>query len=152
MVNTTVFPGTGPTIHERAVAILLGPKSPECELRGDEFAYLVVGGTGGHLYYKKGEAGHWVLIANWCFYGTYLAVRFRKAKWLRPMYHRLFARMHYQVLSFGPYGIEVVGTSGEKLNSRIFRLSPPGAFEQVMGEKFGFSEEHIASLARELDL
>ena len=73
-------------------------------------------------------------------------VRYRKPAWLRPMYETLFARMNFVATIFDDRSIEIVGIDGQILRSRRFRLSPPSAFNRVMSEKFGFSEEQIQFL------
>ena len=140
------------TIHKFAVAHLLSEYDSEFILTHGNFAYRVKGGENGHLYYKKGNNDNWVLIANWCFYGLYIVVRYRKPIWLRPMYQTLFASMNFVATIFNDYSIEIVGTDGQILRSRRFRLSPPSAFNKVMSEKFGFPEEHIQLLKKEMDL
>ena len=139
-------------IHKFAVALLLSRHESELILTQDKFAYRVKGGEDGHLYYKKGNNDNWILIANWCFYGLYIVVRYRKPIWLRPMYTSLFTKMHFVSVAFDDYSIEIVGTDGQILRSRRFRLSPPLAFDKVMSEDFGFSEEKIQLLKKEMDL
>jgi hypothetical protein len=140
------------SIHRIAVASILGPDKSERELRQGRYAYLVKGGSSGYLDYKRPGTDHWVSIANWGFYGSYMAVRYRKPIWLRPMYHYLFSNMNYTITSFDQYSIRLLGTNGEILSSRIFRLSPPGAVMSVLKEKFNFGEEQISELQRELNL
>jgi hypothetical protein len=60
--------------------------------------------------------------------------------------------MNFVSTTFDDYSIEIVGTDGQILRSRRFRLSPPSAFNKVMSEKFGFPEEHIQLLKKEMDL
>ena len=139
------------SIHELAVAILLSRYDSELILTQESYAYRVKGGQDGHLYYRKRNS-EWILIANWCFYRLYIVVRYRKPVWLRPMYETLFARMNFVSTIFDDYSIEIVGTDGQILRSRRFRLSPPSAFNKVMSEKFGFSEEKIQLLKKEMDL
>jgi len=139
-------------IHELASAILLGDRSSEFILTQGKYAYRVRGESDGHLYYKKGASDNWVLIANWCFYGLYIVVRYRKPVWLKPMYQSLFAKMNFVSVSFFDHSIELVGTEGEILTSRRFRLSPPFALNKVMTEKFGYSEEKIEALRSKLNL
>lgn len=131
------------TIHKFAVTLLLSRYEAECILMQDNYAYRVKGGADGHLYYRKGETGNWVLITNWCFYGLYIVVRYRKPVWLRPMYESLFAKMSFVSVNFQDYSIELVSSDGQTLRSRRFRLSPPSAFGKVMSEKFGYSEEQV---------
>ena len=95
---------------------------------------------------KKGHSDKWVLIANWCFYGLYIVVRYRKPVWLRPMYKGLFTKMNFVSITFQDYSIKLVGSDGQTLQSRRFRLSPPSAFDKVMSEKFGYPEEQIQLL------
>jgi len=134
------------TIHKFASTLLLGRYDSEFILTQGNFAYRVKGGDGGCLYYKKGDSGEWVLIANWCFYGLYIVVRYRKPVWMRPMYRSLFAEMNFVSVTFQDYSIELVGSDGETLRSRRFRLIPPSAFNEVMSEKFGYPEEQIQFL------
>ncbi len=140
------------TIHEFAVAHLLGESNSELTLVQGNYAYKVSGGKGGLLYYRKGAKNDWILIANWCFYGLYIAVRYRKPVWLRPMYKSLFDRMNFVSVAFDDYSIELLGTDGQKLRSRKFRLSPPKALDKVMSEKFGYFEEKIRLLKKEMHL
>ena len=146
------FHATNEAIHRCAVALLLSRYDSELILTQGNFAYQVKGGKDGHLYYRKGVNGQWVLIANWCFYGLYIVVRYRKPMWLRPMYESLFAKMNFVSITFQDYSIESVGSDGEILRSRRFRLSPPTAFDKVMSEQFGFSEEKLQLLKKEMDL
>lgn len=134
------------TIHELAATLLLGSQESEITLSQGNYAYRVKGGDDGYLRYKKGETGKWVLIANWCFYGLYIVVRYRKPVWLRLMYRSLFAKMNFVSTTFKDYSIELVGSDGQTLQSRKFRLSPPLAFNKVMSEKFGYAQEQIQSL------
>ena len=137
------------TIHKFAATLLLSRYETECILTQDKYAYKVKGGKSGHLYYRKGN-GEWILVANWCFYGLYIVVRYRKPVWLRPMYETLFARMNFVSTIFDDYSIELVGTDGHILRSRRFRLSPPSALDKVMSEEFGYTEEKIQHLKAEL--
>ncbi|MBI2830237.1 MAG: hypothetical protein HYX81_03665 [Chloroflexi bacterium] len=139
-------------IHTVAVDILLGERDLQMTLSQGSFAYCVRGGSGGHLYYRKRVNDEWVLIANWCFYGLYIVVRYRKPVRLRPMYETLFTRMHFASVTFEEYSIKLLGSDGEVLRSRRFQLIPPSAFRKVMSEKFGFSEEKIESLQAEMGL
>jgi len=131
------------TIHRFAVTLLLSSYSSKYALTQGSYTYRVKGGDDGYLYYKKGNDGNWVLIANWCFYGLYIVVRYRKPVWLRPMYESLFAKMSFVSVNFQDYSIELVSSDGQTLRSRRFRLSPPSAFGKVMSEKFGYSEEQV---------
>lgn len=140
------------TIHRFATTYLLSRYESELILTQSKYAYRVMGGKGGHLYYKKGNNDNWIIIANWCFYGLYIVVRYRKPVWLRPMYESLFAKMNFVSTIFDEYSIEIVGTDGQILRSRRLRLSPPSALDKVMSEKFGFSEERIQLLKKELNL
>ena len=133
-------------VHELASAILLGRWSSEFMLSQGRYTYRVGGGTDAHLYYRKGASDNWILIANWCFYGLYIAVRYRKPVWLRPMYRSLFARMNFAGVTFFDHSVELVGTEGEVLRGRKFRLSPPSALAKVMSEKFGYTQEKIEEL------
>ena len=146
------FDALDKTIHKFAVAVLLGGYDSEFILTQGNFAYLVKGGKDGHLYYKKGNSNNWILIANWCFYGLYIVVRYRKAIWLRPMYNSLFTKMNFRTITFNDRSIELVSSDGLTLRSRRFRLSPPSAFDKVMLEQFGFPEEKIQCLKAELGL
>ena len=131
------------SIHKFAVAVLLSRDDSEFTLTQGNFAYRVKGGDDGYLCYKKENSDKWVLIANWCFYGLYIVVRYRKPVWLRPMYKSLFAKMNFVSIAFQDYSIELVGSDGQTLRSRRFRLSPPSAFNRVMSERFGYSEKKI---------
>jgi len=144
-INHT-FDVSDDTIHKLAVTILLCRYDSELILTQGDFAYRVKGGDDGHLYYKKGNNDKWVLIANWCFYGLYIVVRYRKPVWLRPMYKSLFAKMNFLSIAFQDYSIELVDSGEQTLRSKRFRLSPPSAFDEVMTEKFGYSQEQIQSL------
>lgn len=133
-------------IHELAAAILLGERDAEFILSQGKYAYRVKGGKDGHLYYKKRASDNWTLIANWCFYGLYIVVRYRRPVWLKPMYQSLFAKMNFVSVTFLDHSIELVGTEGEILRSRKFRLSTPSALSKVMTEKFGYSQEKVEEL------
>ncbi len=133
-------------VHELASAILLGRRSSEFMLTQGKYTYRVRGGGGGHLYYRKGTGDNWILIADWCFYGLYIAVRYRRPLWLRPMYQSLFAKMNFVSVTFFDHGVELVGTEGEVLKGRKFRLSPPTALTKVMSEKFGYTQEKTEDL------
>jgi len=146
MIQNYNFEVSDDAIHKLASTILLSKYDSEYVLTQSNFAYRVKGGDGGYLYYKKGDSGSWVLIANWCFYGLYIVVRYRKPLWLRPMYEKLFAKMNFVSVVFNDYSIELVGSEGEILQSRRFRLSPPSAFNRVMSENFGYSEDQIQLL------
>jgi hypothetical protein len=139
-------------IHELASAILLGDPSSEFVLTQGKYAYRVRGGSDGCLYYKKGASDNWILIANWCFYGLYIVVRYRKPVWLKPMYQKLFAKMNFVSVTFFDHSIELIGTEGEILSSRRLRLSPPSALSKVMTEKFGYTQERIEELEATLCL
>ena len=140
------------TIHEVAASILLSKCETEFTLIQGNFAYKVTGGASGDLYYKNVNRDDWILIANWCFYGLYIVVRYRKPLWLRPMYKCLFTKMNFKSISFEDYSIELTGSNGEILRSRRFRLSPPSAFKRVMSEQFGYNKEQIQSLKAEIGL
>jgi hypothetical protein len=133
-------------VHELASAILLGDSSSEFVLTQGKYAYRVRGGSGGHLYYEKGASDNWVLAANWCFYGLYIVVRYRKPVWLKPMYQNLFAKMNFVSATFFDHSIELVGTEGEILKGRKFRLSPPSALSKIMTENFGYTQEKLEEL------
>ena len=139
-------------IHKFASTVLLSKYDKELILRQGNFAYRVNGGNDGFLYYTKGNSDNWILIANWCFYRLYMVVRYRKPVWLRPMYESLFAKMNFVSTIFDEDSIEIVGTDGQILRSRRFRLSPPLALDKVMSEKFGYTEEKIQHLKAELGL
>jgi hypothetical protein len=133
-------------IHELAPAILLGDRSSEFMLTQGKYAYRVRGGSDGHLYYRKGASDNWILIANWCFYGLYIVVRYRKPVWLKPMHQSLFAKMNFVSVTFFDHSIELVGTEEKILRGRRFRLSPPSALSKVMTEKFGYTQEKVEEL------
>jgi hypothetical protein len=139
-------------VHELASAILLSERSSEFTLSQGRYVYRVRGGKDGYLYCKKRVSDDWILIANWCFYGLYIVVRFRKPVWLRPMYRSLFAKMNFVSVNFFDHSIELVGTEREILRSRRFRLSPPSALTKVMAREFGYSEEKIETLRSKLNL
>jgi hypothetical protein len=138
--------------HELAVAILFSHQNSELILTQDKYAYRVRGGSDGYLYYKTGASDNWILIANWCFYGLYIVVRYRKRIWLRPMYQSLFAKMNFVSVSFFDHSIELVGTEGQIVRSRRFRLSPPFGLSKVMTEKFGYTQEKVEELKAKLHL
>lgn len=138
-------------IHEFATNILLGKQDIEGVLAQGEYSYKVKGGECGCLCYRKGNRD-WIMIANWCFYGLYIVVRYRKPLWLRPMYQSLFAKMNFVSVTFQDHAIEIAGKGGEVLSSRRFRLSPPLAFEEVMTEKFGYSPQSVENLKLELNI
>jgi len=146
MTTNHNFDVSDDTIHKFAVAILLSGQDSEFILTQGNFAYQVKGGDDGYLRYKKGDGDKWVLIANWCFYGLYIVVRYRKPIWLSPMYESLFAKMNFASITFKDHSIELMASDGQTLRGRRFRLSPPSAFEKVMAEKFGYPEEQIQSL------
>ena len=138
--------------HEMAATILLSERDTESIITRGKYAYRVRGGRDGYLYYKRLASDDWILIANWCFYGLYIVVRYRKPVWLRPMYRSLFAKTHFVSVNFFDRSIELVGTAGEVLRSRRFRLSPPDALTKVMAREFGYSEEKIETLRSKLNL
>lgn len=138
--------------HDLAATIVLSERDTESIITRDEYAYRVRGGKDGYLCYRKRASDNWVLTANWCFYGLYIVVRYRKPVWLRPMYRRLFARMNFVSVTFFDHSIELVGTEGETLRSRRFRLSPPVALDKVMTEKFGYTREKADELKAKLHL
>jgi hypothetical protein len=133
-------------IHELASAILLSDRSSEFMLTQCKYAYRVRGGSDGHLYYRKGASDNGILIANWCFYGLYIVVRYRKPVWLKPMYQSLFAKMNFVSVTFFDHSIELGGTKGEILRGRKFRLSSPSALSKVITEKFGYTQEKVEEL------
>jgi len=137
-------------IHEFASLILLSGQESEVMFTQGEYSYKVKGGEDGHLYYRKGNRD-WVLIANWCFYGLYIVVRYRKPTWLRPLYRSLFRQMNFVSVTFDDSSIELVGTDGEILRGRRLRLSPPSAFREVMTSKFGYTEEEAEALKVKLN-
>jgi len=137
-------------IHELAAAILLSKEDSEIVLAQGEYSYKVKGGEDGYLCYRKGNR-NWVLIANWCFYGLYIVVRYRKPLWLRPMYRSLFNQMNFTSVTFGDSSIELVGTDGEILRGRRLRLCPPSAFREVMTSKFGYTQEEAEALKVKLN-
>ena len=139
-------------IHELAPSILLSEQSSEFTLSQGKYAYRIRGESDGYLHYKKGASDNWILIANWCFYGLYIVVRYRKPVWLKPMYQSLFAKMNFVSVSFFDHSIELVGTEGEILRGRRFRLSPPSALSEVMTEKFSYTQEKVEELKAKLYL
>jgi len=140
------------SIHRFALSHLLSKYDSELILTQGNFGYLVKGGKDGHLYYKKGNSHNWVLIANWCLYGLYIVVRYKKAVWLRSMYNSLFTKMNFRTITFNDHSIELVGSEGQTLRSRRFRLSPPSAFNRVMSEQFGLPEDQIQFLKTKMGL
>jgi len=140
------------SIHKFAVALLLSQYSSKFILTQGNFFYLVMGGKDGYLYYKKCNRDEWILIANWCFYGLYMVIRYRKATWLKQMYKILFTRMNFTSVTFDDYSIELIGSDGQKMRSRRFRLSPPLAFNKVMSEQFSFTKDKIQFLKSEFGL
>ncbi len=146
MTTNRSFDISNESIHKFAITILLSKYELELILTQGNFAYRVKGGKSGHLYYKKSNSDNWILVANWCFYGLYIVVRYRKPVWLRPMYKRLFTEMNFVSITFQDYSIELVDSDGQTLQSRRFRLSPPSAFNKVMSEKFGYPEKEIQLL------
>jgi len=139
-------------IHELAPAILLGKQSSEFTLNQSKYAYRVKGGKDGYLYYKKRANDSWILIANWCLYGLYIVIRYRKPLWLRSMYRSLFSKMNFVSIAFSDHSIEAMGTDGQILGGRRLRLSPPFTFEEVMMEKFGYSLQKAEVLRSKLNL
>jgi hypothetical protein len=139
-------------IHELAPAILLSKQSSEFTLNQGKYAYRVKGGKDGYLYYKKRANDSWILIANWCLYGLYIVIRYRKPLWLRSMYQSLFSKMNFVSIAFSDHSIEAMGTDGQILKGRRLRLSPPFAFEEVMMEKFGYSLQKAEVLRSKLNL
>lgn len=146
LIRNYNFDVSNDAIHKLAVAVLSSRYDSECILKQGNYAYQVKGGSDGYLRYNKGDRGKWVLIANWCFYGLYIVVRYRKPVWLRPMYKSLFAKMNFVSTSFKDYSIELVGSEGQTLRSSRFRLSPPLAFNEVMANKFDYPKEEIQLL------
>ena len=146
MTSSYNFNISDEAIHRFASTVLLSRYDSEFILTQGNYAYKVKGGDDGCLCYKKGNSDKWVLIANWCFYGLYIVVRYRKPTWLRPMYKSLFTKMNFVSIAFQDYSIGLVDSEGQTLRSRRFRLSPPSAFDEVMTEKFGYSQEQIQSL------
>lgn len=144
------FPLKDDAIHSLAAAILLSKEEAEIVIADDNYAYKVKGGDSGHLYYRKLSKEDWILIANWCFYGLYIAIRYRKPLWLRPLYEKLFSEMHFVSVEFGDYSIKLAGTDGEVIKGRKLRLSPPNALREVLREKFHFSPDNIEKLEAEL--
>ncbi len=143
------------SIHQKAAAILVGDSPAESLLQDGEYSYRVSGSGGGHLFYKKqfkNGTAHWILIANWCFYGAYIVIRYRKRPWLQPMYRALFRTMGFPFISFNQYNIEAVDRAGRTVRSRRFQLTRPGGFKQVFQEKFNFSNEEAEKVTRELGL
>jgi len=151
MIGNHNFEFSDEAIHELAVVILLGKQDSEIVFAQGEYSYKVKGGEDGYLCYRKGNR-EWVLIANWCFYGLYIVVRYRKPLWLRPMYESLFAQMNFVSVTFHDYSIELVATDGEILRGRRLRLSPPHALEEVMTEKFGYSPQKVEDLKLKLSI
>ncbi len=139
-------------IHEPAAIVLLSGRDTGYILTQGKYAYRVRGGSDGYLYYKKGTGDNWVLIANWCFYGLYIVVRYRKPVWLRPMYQSLFAKMNFASVTFHDHSIELVTSNGEILKGGKFRLSPPFAVDQVMSERFGYTPKKVEELVAKLHL
>lgn len=150
MIGNHDFEFSDEAIHELAAATLLSKEDAEILLAQGEYSYKVKGGEDGHLCYRKSNRD-WVLIANWCFYGLYIAVRYRKPVWLRPMYQSLFAQMNFVSITFHDYSIELVGTDGEIIRGRRLRLCPPSAFREVMTSKFGYTEEEAEALKVKLN-
>ena len=152
MTTNYSFDAPDDTIHKLTATLLLSRYESERILTQGNFTYKVKGGDSGYLYYKKGNSSNWILIAIWCFYGLYIVVHYRKPAWLRPMYKCLFDKMNFVLANFQDYSIELVGSDGQILRGRKFRLSPPSAFDRVMSEKFDFPEEQIQSLKTDVGL
>jgi hypothetical protein len=151
-IKRRTFDDSDKTIHRLAATILLGSYDSDFILTQGKYAYQVKGGSSGYLRYKKGNSAKWVSIADWCFYGLYILVRYRKPVWLRPMYRSLFAKMNFVSIAFSDHSIEAMGTDGQILRGRRLRLSPPFAFEEVMMEKFGYSLQKAEVLRSKLNL
>src|SRR4030042_6534340 len=151
MTRTMHFDVSDNSIHEFATNTLLCKEDLPYILAQGKYAYRVKSGDDGYLYYKKGTGENWILIANWCFYRLYIAVRYRKPVWLRPMYRSLFAKMNFVSVTFFDHSIELVSTDGEILRSRRFRLSPHFALTKVMTEEFGYSEEKVEALRSKIN-
>lgn len=139
-------------IHKLASAILLSEDDSEFTLTQGKYAYQVKGGTDGSLYYRKLPRKDWILIANWCFYRLYIAIRYRKPVWLRSLYEKLFSEMHFVSVEFGDSTIKLVGTDGEVIRGRKLRLSPPNALREVLAEKFHFTPDKIEKIRAEMKL
>ncbi len=152
IVETCNFDIFDDAIHELAAAILLGERDTECILTQGKYVYRVKGGKDGYLYYKRRASDNWILIANWCFYGLYIVVRYRRSVWLKPMYQSLFTKMNFVSVTFFDHSIELVGTERGVLRGRRFRLSPPFALSRVMTEKFGYTQEKVEELKATLYL
>ncbi|MBA7659751.1 hypothetical protein ES703_67743 [subsurface metagenome] len=150
-IRSYSFDASDETIHELAAAILLSKEDTEIVLAQGEYAYKVKGGEDGYLCYRKGNR-EWILVANWCFYGLYIVVRYRKPTWLRSMYRSLFNQMNFTSVTFSDSSIALVGTDGETMRSRRFRLSPPHSLEEVMSEKFGYSPQKVEDLKLKLGI
>jgi len=67
------------------------------------------------------------------------------------MYQNLFSKMNFVSIAFSDHSIEVMGTDGQILRGRRFRLSPPLALEEVMMEKFGYSPQKVEMLRTKLN-
>ena len=145
------FYASDESLHELAAAVLLSKEDSEIVLTQGEYSYKAKGGEGGYLCYRKGNH-EWILVANWCFYGLYIVVRYRKPTWLRPMYRSLFNQMNFTSVTFGDSSIELVGTEGEILRGRRLRLCPPHGLEEVMTEKFGYSPQKVEDLKLKLGI
>ncbi|GER92538.1 hypothetical protein A45J_0254 [hot springs metagenome] len=137
-------------IHEWAVSILFSDEKEELILKSINYEYRVSGGKGGHLFYKRLSWNRWILIANWCLYGAYMVVRYRKPVWLRPMYEMLFRSMNFSSICFHNNVIELHMPDGCILRIRRLRLSPPNSPDIVLKERFNFSKEKIATLKAKL--
>jgi hypothetical protein len=68
------------------------------------------------------------------------------------MYQSLFAKMNFVSVTFFDHSIELAGTEREILRGRRFRLSHPFAFNKVMTEKFGYTQEKAEELKAKLHL
>lgn len=151
-IITRPFDESDDSIHKLAATILVSDYKRKFIFTQGKYSYQIMGGKGGYLYYKKIPSDNWIMIANWCFFGVYIVVRYRKPVWLRPMYETLFHKMHFTDIRFNDYNIDMVGSDGETLRSRRFRLSPPSSLETVMKDKFGYSDEKLKYLKAQLGL
>lgn len=130
-VKSLIFDRNDSSIHEFAAYALLTKPKESIILQQSPYAYELDPGS---LYYKKESYRDWVLVANWCLYGAYILIRYKRAVWLKPFYEALFKRMNFLHVSFNKYCIEVLDTNGHFRSSRIFRLSPPGGLEVALSE------------------
>ncbi len=140
------------TIHKLAVEAILGKEAREKIYKQKEYAYKIKGGEDGHLYYKKGGSGSWILVANWYSYGFYLTVRYRKSPWLRAFYERLFEKMEFFSVDFCTDGFELLRTDGTMLKGRKLNLSPPGYFEKYLAENFRLRPKDIGEIRSKLNI